>query len=117
MKNHKDLLENIVFVNKDKNLKDQGLFDVIHFGGAVEKVPEELTKQLAKGGRMWIPLWNNQVKLYDKDLSGKVTSMTAYRITYHSLSQEIFPEKKVKEEVKDSKEEQKKPEDLKEKLN
>ena len=48
LKNHKNLIDNnnIVFVNKDgrNGLADQGPFDVIHVGGAVENVPKEFTE-------------------------------------------------------------------------
>lgn len=39
-----------------KGLPGCGPFDVIHVGGAIERIPVEIEEQLAMGGRMWAPV-------------------------------------------------------------
>ena len=59
-----------------KGLAEFGPYDVIHVGGAVEKVPPELEEQLALGGRMWIPVGKKDAQaiyLVDKDMNGVIT--------------------------------------------
>ena len=47
-------------------------------GAAAEKIPKVLVDQLAKGGRMFIPIGldpdNQYIYVVDKDLNGNVTS-------------------------------------------
>lgn len=48
----------IIPVLKDgrSGLKENGPYDVIHVGGAVEEVSKELLDQLKPGGVMWVPV-------------------------------------------------------------
>jgi protein-L-isoaspartate(D-aspartate) O-methyltransferase len=48
----------IIPILKDgrKGLADHGPYDVIHVGGALESMPQEILDQLAPGGIIWAPV-------------------------------------------------------------
>lgn len=72
-----------------KGLPEHGPYDVIHVGGALPKVPEELLAQLAPGGRMWIPVGPREFQsicIIDKDLEGEIHTEKLMDVRYGSLS-------------------------------
>ena len=81
----------VEFVKADgrKGYADEAPFDVIHVGGAIANVPQELLNQLAKGGRMWIPVGPagcQAIYVYDKDLVGGVKSQKLCNVSYGMLT-------------------------------
>jgi protein-L-isoaspartate(D-aspartate) O-methyltransferase len=65
-----------------------GPFDVIHVGAAAPKLPPELMEQLARPGRMFIPLGSRVQNVYqiDKDGEGKVTEKKLFGVMVSRLS-------------------------------
>lgn len=62
-------------------------FDVIHVGAAAAAIPEPLVSQLAKGGRMWIPVIDangtgQSVWIVDKDEMGRVSRTRMYGVNF-----------------------------------
>ncbi len=81
----------VEFVKADgrKGYVEEAPFDVIHVGGAIANVPEELLNQLAKGGRMWIPVGPagcQAIYVYDKDLIGNVKNQKLCNVSYGMLT-------------------------------
>lgn len=79
----------LVKMDGRKGFADEAPFDVIHVGGSIQAVPPELLNQLAKGGRMWIPVGPSgcqAIYLYDKDLEGKVKSTKLFNVSYGLLT-------------------------------
>jgi len=81
----------VEFINADgrKGYPEGGSYDVIHVGGAVAQVPQEMLNQLAKGGRMWIPVGPNgcqAIYVYDKDMNGNVKNQKLFNVSYGALT-------------------------------
>ena len=64
-------------------------YDAIHVGAAAESVPSALVEQLARGGRMIIPVgphgWTQVLKCIDKDAAGHVTERDLMGVQYVPL--------------------------------
>ncbi|KRX07523.1 hypothetical protein PPERSA_11072 [Pseudocohnilembus persalinus] len=73
-----------------KGLPKYGPYDCIHVGAAPEKIPQELLDQLAKGGRMVIPvgseLAGQEFQVVDKDYNGQITSKSVLGVRYVPLT-------------------------------
>ena len=54
---------------------EDGPFDAIHVGAAAPTMPSALVEQLARPGRMFIPVGDASQKIFqvDKDVNGVVT--------------------------------------------
>ena len=93
-KHHKNLLDEkkIILLNCDgrNGCKELGPYQLIHVGAAAEKIPKILVDQLAKGGRMFIPIGldpNDQwIYVVDKDLNGNVTAKKTISVCYVLLT-------------------------------
>eukprot|EP00330_Aristerostoma_sp_ATCC50986_P007355 CAMPEP_0114576632 /NCGR_PEP_ID=MMETSP0125-20121206/1366_1 /TAXON_ID=485358 ORGANISM="Aristerostoma sp., Strain ATCC 50986" /NCGR_SAMPLE_ID=MMETSP0125 /ASSEMBLY_ACC=CAM_ASM_000245 /LENGTH=196 /DNA_ID=CAMNT_0001765285 /DNA_START=39 /DNA_END=629 /DNA_ORIENTATION=+ len=72
-----------------KGLEKYAPFDAIHVGAAAPEVPKDLLAQLAKGGRMLIPVGpsgNQDFLIIDKDQNGKITQKKALGVMYVPLT-------------------------------
>ena len=72
-----------------KGLLEHAPYDVIHVGGAIESMPEEILAQLAPGGIIWTPVGPTQsqsITVYEKDMEGKVTTREIMDVRYGSLT-------------------------------
>ena len=93
-KHHKNLLDEkkIILLNCDgrNGCKELGPYQLIHVGAAAEKIPKILVDQLAKGGKMFIPIGldpNDQwIYVVDKDLNGNVTAKKTISVCYVLLT-------------------------------
>ena len=93
-KHHKNLLDEkkIILLNCDgrNGCKELGPYQLIHVGAAAEKIPKILVDQLAKGGRMFIPIGlddNDQwIYVVDKDLNGNITAKKTLSVCYVLLT-------------------------------
>ena len=93
-KHHKNLLDEkkIILLNCDgrNGCKELGPYQLIHVGAAAEKIPKILVDQLAKGGRMFIPIGfdpNDQwIYVVVKDLNGNVTAKKTISVCYVLLT-------------------------------
>jgi protein-L-isoaspartate(D-aspartate) O-methyltransferase len=93
-KHHKNLLDDkkIILLNLDgrNGYKELGPYQLIHVGAAAEKIPQVLVDQLAKGGRMFIPIGldpdNQYIYVVDKDLNGNVTYKKTISVCYVLLT-------------------------------
>jgi len=92
-KHHRDYLEKgkIKIVQGDGRLglPSAGPFDVIHVGAGTRKVPPELFKQLANGGRLLIPVGNTGKQtfmVYDKDENGKISERSTLPVVFVALT-------------------------------
>ncbi|KAH8917740.1 protein-L-isoaspartate O-methyltransferase [Atractiella rhizophila] len=65
-----------------------GLFDAIHVGAAAPVMPQALVDQLAKPGRMFIPVGTYQQSIVqvDKDANGEVSQQTLMGVMYVPLT-------------------------------
>jgi len=73
-----------------KGWPSEAPFDVIHVGAAAEEIPEALVEQLARGGRMIIPVGTGSQYLLevDKDDDGSITKRTLMGVRYVPLVRE-----------------------------
>ena len=93
-KHHKNLLNSkkVILINGDgrKGCPEYGPYDCIHVGAAAEQIPKVLVDQLAKGGRMFIPIGldpdNQYIYVVDKDLNGNVTCKKTISVCYVLLT-------------------------------
>ncbi|KAL1948970.1 hypothetical protein VTO73DRAFT_10776 [Trametes versicolor] len=71
-----------------KGLPEDGPYDAIHVGAAAPTLPKELVEQLARPGRMFIPVGTQtqQVLQIDKDADGNVTSKPLFDVLYVPLT-------------------------------
>ncbi|EIW54993.1 Pcmt1-prov protein [Trametes versicolor FP-101664 SS1] len=71
-----------------KGLPEDGPYDAIHVGAAAPTLPKELIEQLARPGRMFIPVGTQtqQVLQIDKDVDGNVTSKPLFDVLYVPLT-------------------------------
>ena len=90
----KELGDRIKFERRDgwTGLPDHGPFDAIHVGAAAETIPDALLDQLARGGRMIIPVGGvnaaQSLVQVDRDVSGKLSSKTLFGVRYVELVDE-----------------------------
>ena len=91
-KNHKNLLDDkkIILINGDgrKGCKEYAPYKAIHVGAAAVKEPQDLIDQLAKGGRMFIPIgtYDQYIKVFDKDEFGIVKEKKVMGVRYVPLT-------------------------------
>ena len=64
-----------------------GPYDAIHVGAAAPTLPPSLVDQLARPGRMFIPIgeWDQNVWQVDKDAEGNVTKKMLFGVSVRSL--------------------------------
>ena len=90
----KELGDRIKFERRDgwTGLPDYGPYDAIHVGAAAETIPDALLDQLARGGRMIIPVGGvnaaQSLVQVDRDLSGTLSSKTLFGVRYVELVDE-----------------------------
>jgi len=72
-------------------LPDHAPYDAIHVGAAAEKMPQELLDQLAKGGRMVIPVgkYLQDFMVVDKDMDGNIKQKRAFGVRYVPLTSRV----------------------------
>ncbi|MCP9264835.1 Protein-L-isoaspartate(D-aspartate) O-methyltransferase [Dirofilaria immitis] len=95
-KHHEDLLTDrrIILVKGDgrKGYEKEAPYTAIHVGAAAPEIPTELIKQLAKGGRMLIPVGPEggpqRFVQVDKDTNGNVTQKNLMGVSYVPLTDE-----------------------------
>lgn len=72
-----------------KGYAQGGPYDVIHLGGAIEEISQEIYDQMAKGGRMWAPVGKQDkgqsIYVIDKDLNGQIKETKVMDVRYGSL--------------------------------
>ena len=91
-KHHKNLLDDkkIILINGDgrKGYKEYAPYKVIHVGAAADKVPQDLIDQLAKGGRMFIPvgIYDQYIKVIAKDANGNISEKKVMGVRYVPLT-------------------------------
>lgn len=68
---------------------EEGPFDAIHVGAAAPTLPQALVDQLAKPGKMFIPVGNylQHILEVEKDENGKVTEkkLMDVRVSYFAI--------------------------------
>ena len=93
-KSHRKLLDEkkVILVKGDGRLgcKEYGPYDCIHVGAAAATLPEALIEQLAKGGRLVIPVGGEYegqyINVIDKDKYGKITIKKELSVRYVPLT-------------------------------
>ena len=90
----KELGDRVRFERRDgwTGLPDYGPYDAIHVGAAAETIPDALLDQLARGGRMIIPVGDvnaaQALVQVDRDSSGTLSSKTLFGVRYVELVDE-----------------------------
>ena len=73
-------------------LPGSGPYDAIHVGAAAEKIPDALLDQLARGGRMIIPVGGadeaQALVQVDRDAEGALSTQTLFGVRYVELVDE-----------------------------
>ena len=72
-----------------KGLKEHGPYDVIHIGGAIEEVSQEILDQLKPGGIIWAPVgssYSQSISIIKKDQEGNITTDKIMDVRYGSLT-------------------------------
>ncbi|KAI0763477.1 Pcmt1-prov protein [Trametes elegans] len=71
-----------------KGLPEDGPYDAIHVGAAAPALPAELVEQLARPGRMFIPVGTEAQQIFqiDKDADGNVTQIPLWNVKYVPLT-------------------------------
>ena len=95
-KHHKDLLDSkkVILVHGDgrKGCAQYGPYDCIHVGAATAQLPQALVDQLAKGGRLVIPVGEQggaqYINIIDKDSNGKISIRKTLGVSYVPLTSE-----------------------------
>ena len=95
-KHHKDLLDSkkVILVHGDgrKGCAQYGQYDCIHVGAAAAQLPQALVDQLAKGGRLVIPVGEQggaqYINIIDKDSNGKISIRKTLGVSYVPLTSE-----------------------------
>jgi len=67
---------------------EAGPFNAIHVGAATPSIPTELVQQLARPGRMFIPVGSSEqnILLIDKDEDGNVSEKKLFGVSYVPLT-------------------------------
>jgi protein-L-isoaspartate(D-aspartate) O-methyltransferase len=92
-KQHRYLLDTrrVVFVEDSgaRGWSYYAPYDAIHVGGAVRAVPEEMTAQLMRGGRLVIPVGtgkdDQQLFTVDKTTTGEIRQQAVMTVTFAPL--------------------------------
>ena len=73
-----------------KEVEGEGPFDAIHVGAAAATLPSALVQQLRKGGRLVIPIGEDDQELcqIDKHSDGSVTQKSLLGVRYVPLVKE-----------------------------
>ncbi|KAI1784533.1 Pcmt1-prov protein [Ganoderma leucocontextum] len=71
-----------------KGVPEEGPYDAIHVGAAAPALPVSLVEQLARPGRMFIPVgvYSQQIMQVDKDEHGRVTQIPLLDVMYVPLT-------------------------------
>ncbi|KAI0074098.1 protein-L-isoaspartate O-methyltransferase [Panus rudis PR-1116 ss-1] len=71
-----------------KGFPEEAPYDAIHVGAAAPTMPEALVAQLAKPGRMFIPVGTHTQSVFqvDKDKDGNVTQKELFNVMYVPLT-------------------------------
>ncbi|KAI0631273.1 Pcmt1-prov protein [Trametes polyzona] len=71
-----------------KGLPEDGPYDAIHVGAAAPTLPADLVEQLARPGRMFIPVGTDvqQILQVDKDADGNVSQKPLFDVLYVPLT-------------------------------
>ncbi|KAL7277209.1 hypothetical protein ACG7TL_009058 [Trametes sanguinea] len=71
-----------------KGVPEDGPYDAIHVGAAAPTMPKDLIEQLARPGRMFIPVGTHsqQIVQVDKDVDGNVTEKPLFDVMYVPLT-------------------------------
>ena len=93
-KHHKNLIDSkkVILVHGDgrKGCNEYGPYDCIHVGAAAAQLPQPLIDQLAKGGRLVIPVGeqggSQYIYIIDKDSNGKITQRKTLGVSYVPLT-------------------------------
>uniref|UniRef100_A0A1I7T3L1 Protein-L-isoaspartate O-methyltransferase n=2 Tax=Caenorhabditis tropicalis TaxID=1561998 RepID=A0A1I7T3L1_9PELO len=92
-KNNSELIENgnVIMVEGDgrQGFADKAPYNAIHVGAAAKGVPKALLDQLAEGGRMMIPVENedgNQVFMQIDKVNGKIEEKVVEHVIYVPLT-------------------------------
>ena len=93
-KHNKELLDSkkIILINGDgrKGCPEYGPYDCIHVGAAAAQLPQPLIDQLANGGRLVIPVGEQNgvqyIYIIDKDKNGKLTQKKTLGVSYVPLT-------------------------------
>ncbi|KAI0828699.1 Pcmt1-prov protein [Trametes gibbosa] len=74
-----------------KGLLEDGPYDAIHVGAAAPSLPAELVEQLARPGRMFIPVGTHtqQIMQVDKDADGNITEKPLFNVLYVPLTDRV----------------------------
>jgi protein-L-isoaspartate(D-aspartate) O-methyltransferase len=90
----KELGDRVRFERRDgwTGLPDYGPYDAIHVGAAAETIPDALLDQLARGGRMIIPVGGvnaaQALVQVDRDAAGTLSQKTLFGVRYVELVDE-----------------------------
>lgn len=93
-KHHQNLLDEgkILLIQGDgrNGYKEKGPYNGIHVGAAADKIPQALIDQLAKGGRLVIPVGpkngDQYICVIDKDKNGNITQRKTLGVRYVPLT-------------------------------
>ena len=93
-KHHSNLLkeDKVILKNCDgkKGFKEMAPYQAIHVGAAAAEIPNDLYEQLAKNGRMFIPVGGQYESQYiyviDKDSEGNITKKRVMSVNYVPLT-------------------------------
>jgi len=79
---------NVVTGDGRQGYTEAAPYDVIHVGAAAPMLPQPLVDQLAKPGRMFIPIGDGVQAIWqiDKDVDGQVTKKKLFGVSYIPLT-------------------------------
>ena len=93
-RSHKKLIDEkrVVLIQGDGRLgcKQYAPYNCIHVGAAAETIPKDLVDQLAKGGRLVVPVGSENgdqyITIIDKDLNGQISVRKELGVRYVPLT-------------------------------